>query len=83
MSKQFLTSDLHLGHDNIRKYCSRPFKTLEEMNETIIRRWNERVKKEDFVYHVGDFCFRNSNDSRGEGIRNKAQEWNDRLNPVP
>jgi calcineurin-like phosphoesterase family protein len=32
------------------------------MDMEIIRRWNERVKPEDTVYHLGDFCFK----KRGE-----------------
>jgi len=75
----FFTSDLHLGHFNIIKYCNRPFKTLDEMNDTIIRNWNERVKEDDFVYHVGDFCFRNSSD-KDNGIRVKAYDWIKQLN---
>ena len=71
----FFTSDLHLGHKNIIKYCNRPFSSLEEMNRIIIRRWNERVKVEDIVFVIGDFCFRNSSINRGEGIRVRAGEW--------
>lgn len=41
------TSDYHFSHANIIKYCGRPFETVEEMNETIIRKHNERVKPED------------------------------------
>ncbi len=80
MSRQFISADYHLGHGNIIKYCNRPFKSLEEMNETIIRRHNERIKPEDFFFHNGDFCFKNTNESKGEGVRSKAQEWNSRLN---
>jgi len=29
---------------------------VEEMNEGLIERWNECVKKGDTVYHLGDFC---------------------------
>jgi len=78
--KYFLTSDLHLGHDNIRRYCSRPFKDLNHMNSELVRRWNERVSLEDQVFHLGDFCFRNSSDTRGEGSRTTAQEWLQKLN---
>jgi len=51
-------SDFHLGHENIIKYCKRPFKSLEEMDSTIIKNFNERVKEDDLVFFLGDFCFR-------------------------
>ena len=73
--KYFFTADLHLGHKNVIKYCNRPFKSLDQMNQTLIARWNSRVKAEDIVFVIGDFCFRNSSDKRGEGIRMSAKEW--------
>lgn len=76
----WFTSDLHLGHANIIRYCQRPFKSLGEMNRTIIKRWNERVKLEDIVFHIGDFCFKNSNDARGEGVPIPSIEWEKKLN---
>jgi len=48
------------------------------MNETIIRNHNERVKEEDIVFHLGDFCFKNSYNG-GEGIRKSATEWESQL----
>jgi len=33
----------------------RGFKTIEEMNEWMIAKWNETVNKDDLVYHLGDF----------------------------
>ena len=50
------TSDLHLGHTNIIKYCDRPFKTVNHMNESLIKKWNDVVKSGDTVFHLGDFC---------------------------
>lgn len=50
----FFTSDLHLFHENIIKYCNRPFKNTEQMFKFIKRNWNSVVGKEDEVYMVGD-----------------------------
>ena len=52
--KTFLTSDTHFNHTNIIRYCNRPFHNLHDMNESIIRKWNEVVSKDDLVYHLGD-----------------------------
>lgn len=54
----FFTSDLHFGHENIIRFCDRPFKSLEDMNNKLITMWNERVRERDTVYHVGDFAFK-------------------------
>lgn len=53
----FFTSDEHYGHANIIEYCNRLFNSLDEMNNTIIARHNEKVGKNDIVVHVGDFCW--------------------------
>lgn len=55
----FVTSDIHFGHANIIRYCNRPFKSVEDMDEAIIARWNSRVTNEDLVYFLGDFAFTN------------------------
>ena len=55
MSKLFFTSDHHFGHTNVIKFCDRPFETVEEMNDVLIQRWNEKISPEDEVYHLGDF----------------------------
>jgi calcineurin-like phosphoesterase family protein len=52
----FFTSDEHYGHANIIKYCGRPFKSIEEMDEELIRRHNSVVQKYDMVIHAGDFA---------------------------
>lgn len=78
--KYFLIADTHFGHSKIIEYVGRPFDNLEHMNQELIRRWNERVKPEDTIFILGDFCFKNSNESAGEGIKVKAKEWIQLLN---
>jgi len=51
----FFTADQHYGHANIIKYCDRPFKTLQEMDEELIRRHNSVVTPQDVTLHIGDF----------------------------
>ena len=70
-SNLFFTSDTHFYHGNIIRFCNRPFKSVEMMNETIISNWNNTVGQDDIVFHLGDFCLGGS------------AEWNkilDRLN---
>ncbi|MDD5589191.1 MAG: metallophosphoesterase [Candidatus Nanoarchaeia archaeon] len=54
----FFTGDLHLNHSNIITYANRPFEDVWDMNDTIIKQWNERVKENDTIFIVGDFGFR-------------------------
>ena len=61
------TSDLHLGHANIILTCGRNlescgenFAAVEEMNDFLIRKWNEKVKEDDIVYILGDLSYRSS-----------------------
>src|SRR4029077_2980115 len=61
------TSDLHMGHKNIIDYCDRPFRTaddqcdIQDMNESLIRWYNEIVGPDDDVYIIGDFCMGDKN----------------------
>jgi calcineurin-like phosphoesterase family protein len=61
MPAVWLVSDTHFGHE---KTCTvfkradgsplRPFTSAEEMDDEMVRRWNERVRPNDKVYHLGD-----------------------------
>ena len=53
----WFTSDLHFGHRNILKFCARPWKSIEEMNEGLIKNWNSVVGKDDIIFNLGDFAF--------------------------
>ena len=59
--KTYVTSDLHFGHSNIKKFCpvtrARFSDNTDEMNEAMIKEWNEIVEPEDTVYILGDVAF--------------------------
>jgi len=59
----FFTADNHFFHTNIIRYCSRPFPSMERMNETMFRKWNEKVKPPDTVFHGGDLGLSKSNEA--------------------
>jgi calcineurin-like phosphoesterase family protein len=51
----WFTSDNHFSHRNIIQYCCRPFPDVAAMDEEMVRRWNEVVRPQDEVIHLGDF----------------------------
>lgn len=57
--KMFFTSDTHFSHENIIKYCKRPFADVDEHDAELVRRWNEKVPEDGIVFHLGDVAFGN------------------------
>ena len=60
MTNEFITSDLHFGHKNILKFCpkTRPFHSVDEMDEFMIKEWNRIVPGDGTVYILGDVSYR-------------------------
>jgi calcineurin-like phosphoesterase family protein len=61
MPAVFLVSDTHFGHTGVCRFFRtdgvtklRPWDTAEEMDEFMVKAWNERVRPTDKVYHLGD-----------------------------
>ena len=54
----YFTSDLHLGHANAIKFTNRPFQSVEQMNDGLIRNINETVMANDELWILGDFAFK-------------------------
>lgn len=71
MSDIWIISDTHFNHENIIKFCDRPFNDRWHMNEALIQNWNSLVKPQDKVYHLGDVYF---------GDEKEAEEIMARLN---
>lgn len=53
----YFTSDNHYFHENIITYCKRPYSSIEEMNEGMVKRHNSIVLPNDTCYFLGDFAF--------------------------
>lgn len=63
MSNIWFISDCHFNHANIINFKDRqtdlrirPYSSVEEHDETIVKNWNDIVKKYDTVYNLGDFA---------------------------
>lgn len=54
----FFISDLHIGHLNAIKFDNRPFESISQENDTIIKNWNNAVSSNDDIYILGDFAWK-------------------------
>lgn len=61
----FFTADPHYYHENIIKYCNRPFKDGDEAAEVCIENHNSVVGKNDYVFMLGDFTW----------LKSEAEVW--------
>lgn len=51
----FFTSDTHFGSERTRQFSRRPFVSVKEMDDVLVKNWNNKVASDDVVYHLGDF----------------------------
>ena len=59
MNKTYFISDLHFSHENCLSFDNRPFKTIEEHDAELVRRWNDVVGFDDDVWILGDISWAN------------------------
>ena len=55
----YYISDTHFGHANIIRFDDRPFDNVTQMDDGMIKLWNETVNNNDTVYILGDFSWHN------------------------
>lgn len=65
----YFISDLHFGHENILRLDKRPFSSIKEHDEELIKRWNAKVKPGDTVYILGDFIWKTYDQSPEELLK--------------
>lgn len=69
LTMKLVTADQHFNHARLIHYLQRPFKDVDEANETMIINWNAKVNENDLVYVLGDMVWQGD-----------AKEILDRLN---
>lgn len=64
MANIFVISDTHFNHENILKFLRvdgarvRPFDNVKQMDDLMVQNWNETVRVQDHVYHLGDVAMK-------------------------
>ena len=69
MNNYFFTSDWHINHANVIKYCNRPYANVKEMAEGLVSNFNEVVKDGDLTFHLGDLAFHMTDEDMGKFYR--------------
>jgi len=60
------------------QYCQRPFESVEAMDTWLIENWNQLVKPDEIIYHLGDFTLLGA-----ESAREYFQSLNGRIYIIP
>lgn len=85
VSKDYIITDTHWGHDLMQKYCNRP----PDFGQKIINQWQATIQPQDTVYHLGDVTWGSQGQLqqimnglpgtkiliRGNHDRNKSNNW--------
>ena len=61
----FFTADMHFGHENVIRHCSRPFASADEMDDALVGNWNATVSPRDETYILGDLTMRPAAQAHG------------------
>jgi calcineurin-like phosphoesterase family protein len=83
MSNRWFTADTHFDHHNIIRYCGRPFRDTQHMEDELVARWNGRVQPGDRVYHLGDFGWGRDDQLRREQAERILARLNGEVGLLP
>ena len=73
----FCIGDLHFDHQNIIRYCGRPFCNIEDMNDVLVKNWNLTVTDQDRAFILGDLTCNFGRVGSGHSPNNR---WVEKLN---
>ncbi|MGH7273826.1 MAG: metallophosphoesterase [Nitrospiria bacterium] len=68
MPGPYFWSDTHFNHEGILHFTTRPWKTVREMNDALLEKWNSVVGSRDEIYLLGDFAFKHPLGDDIEGL---------------
>lgn len=68
--RYWITTDTHMGHENIAKFCDRP-----KNHEDRIIRGLKHLRPEDVLIHLGDVAFTDEGERRYLGNVNCNKKW--------
>lgn len=60
MSRIWITSDLHIGHNRDFIYKDRGFETVKQHDDALVENWNRLVETDDVVYILGDVMMKHN-----------------------
>lgn len=74
---RWIISDTHFGHQNILTFMHdgkpvREFSSVQEMDEIMVQNWNNLVKPNDIVYHLGDVVIGTGDNANYISILNRC-----------
>lgn len=60
----YFISDLHLFHKNVINFDNRPFKSVQDMNDSLVKNWNDKITDDAIIFYMGDLSFQSFNKTK-------------------
>lgn len=65
----WFTADLHLSHENIIRFCNRPFPDAATMDARMVAELQARVRPDDDLWILGDFAASKATNAQRASVR--------------